>query len=66
MDEHPRHEAQGASLLRLLGFDRQRLAEQRVGGSKAGDRDLRDSANGCSQRLESGQFDDERVRKWQP
>ena len=27
---------------------------------------LRDSANSCSQRLESGQFDDERVRKAVP
>jgi ankyrin repeat protein len=32
----------------------------------AGDRGLRDSANGCSQRLESGQFDDERVGKAAP
>mgnify|MGYP001818096400 CR=1 FL=1 len=64
LDEQPCHETQCAGLLRLLGFDRERLAQQLVGLTLARDRSLRDSENGCSQSLEGGQLGEERVRSW--
>ena len=64
LGEQPRHEAERTGLLRLLGFDRERLAEQLVGRTLARDRGLRDSENGCSQSLEGGQLGEKKVRSW--
>ena len=64
LDEQPCHEAQSTGLLGLFGLDRQRLTQQLVGRTLAGDRSLRDSENGCSQSLEGGQLGEKRVRSW--
>jgi hypothetical protein len=62
--EQPRYKSQRVGSLRLLGFDRERLAEQLVGQTLARDGGLRDSENGCSQSLEGGQLGEKRVRSW--
>ena len=64
LDEQPRHEAQRAGSLRLLGFDRERLTDQLVGRTLARDGGLRDSENSRSQSLEGGQLGEKRVRSW--
>ena len=46
LNKQPCHEAERTGLLRLLGLDRERLAEQLVGRALARDFGLRDSANG--------------------
>ena len=63
-DEQPGHESKRTGLLRLLGLDRERLAEQPVGRSRAGDYDLGDSENSRSQSLEGGQLGEKGVRSW--
>ncbi len=64
LDEQPSHEAERTGSLRLLGFDREGLAEQLVGQTLARDGGLRDSENGCSQSLEGSQLGEKRVRSW--
>ena len=64
LDEQPCHEAERTRSLRLLGLDRERLAEQFIGRTLVRDRGLRDSENGRSQRLEGGQLGEKRVRSW--
>ena len=61
LHQQSRHEAQGARFASLFGLDEEGLLEESGFDALTGNDGLRDSANSCSQRLKSGQFDDERV-----